>query len=386
MVHRDTPVAVAVSDFTWPDRNVDAAANGPLAGVRVIELGGIGPGPFAAMLLADMGADVVRIDRPGAEAKLDTVLHRGRNAFAAADLKQASDREAVLNLVDDADVLIEGFRPGVAERLGLGPQDCHARNRRLIFGRMTGYGQDGPLHAKAGHDINYIAIAGALGAIGREAPVPPLNLIGDMGGGGMLLAFGVACALFESRTSGLGQVVDAAIVDGTALQMSIVLGMMASGRWVDQRGHNTLDGGAPFYDAYRCADGQFVAIGAIEKQFYADLLKGLDLTGDAVMASQWDTSRWPEMKSRIGAVIATKSREDWLSVFDGLDACLTPVLSLQESARHSHNTTRGVYLRDEGGALQPSPAPRFSRTKPRQRWQANVANTGNDLLDRGRRS
>lgn len=376
---RETPTPTAISDFMWRGRAGDRASTGPLTGVRVIELGGIGPGPFAVMMLADMGADVLRVDRPGSERKLDPILHRGR-MLAAADLKVAADRDATLNLVVEADVLIEGFRPGVAERLGLGPHDCHARNGRLIYGRMTGYGQDGPLRDKAGHDINYIAIAGALGAIGRDAPVPPLNLIGDMGGGGMLLAFGIACALFEARSSGVGQVVDASIVDGTALQLSIVLGMLAGGRWTDQRGVNTLDGGAPFYDAYRCADGEFIAVGSIEKQFYANLLKGLGLEGDPLMNSQWDKPKWPQMKARVSEVILTRSRDEWVDVFDDLDACVTPVLSLRESALHDHNTSRGLYTADDAGALQPNPAPRFSRTQPRQVWEKHASASSREEL------
>jgi alpha-methylacyl-CoA racemase len=355
-----------LADFAWRPRD-QRATSGPLAGVRVIELGGIGPGPFCGMLLADMGAEVLRVDRPGDERKQDMILHRGRE-FATADLKEPADRSTVLRLASDADVLIEGFRPGVAERLGLGPDDCRAVNEKLIYGRMTGYGQDGPLAAAAGHDINYIAVAGALGAIGREAPVPPLNLIGDMGGGGMLLALGIACALFEVRASGVGQVVDASIVDGTALQLSIVLGMLANGRWTDGRGVNTLDGGAPFYDSYRCADGEFIAIGAIEKQFYANLSIGLGFGDDPLMAKQWATSDWPAMKARVRDAVATKSRDEWSEVFADLDACVTPVLTLREAAEHKHNRARGVYRFSADGAQQPTPAPRFSRTPTQPRW------------------
>lgn len=358
---------VPIAEFNWFLTTQQHRRSGPLAGVRVIELGGIGPGPFSAMLLADMGADVLRVDRPGDERKLDAILHRGRQ-LAIADLKDNGDRAHVLRLTADADIVIEGFRPGVAERLGIGPRDCHSVNPRLIYGRMTGYGQHGPLSAHAGHDINYISIAGALGAIGREAPVPPLNLIGDMGGGGMLLAFGLACALFETRASGEGQVVDASIVDGTALQLSMVLDMLSKGKWSGERGSNTLDGGAPFYDVYRCADGEFIAVGAIEKQFYANLLTGLGLQDDPLFARQWDKAAWPAMKDHIGERVATRDRDEWSKVFYDADACVTPVLSLLEAAEHEHNKARSLYSNDDHGALQPNPAPRFSRTPAARRW------------------
>lgn len=356
-----TSAGCRVSDSAWAADD-DPPPSGPLAGVRVVELGGIGPGPFCAMMLSDMGADVLRVERPGGtHTTSDPVLHRGRR-WLSADLKKAEDRSAVLRLVSDVDVLIEGFRPGVAERLGLGPNDCHAVNPRLIYGRMTGYGREGPLAQRAGHDINYISVAGALGAIGREDPVPPLNLVGDFGGGGMLLAFGIACALAEVRVSGLGQVVDAAIVDGTALQMGMFYGMLAQGAWTDRRGSNTLDGGAPFYDVYRCGDGRHVAVGAVESQFYANLLAVLRLSDEPEFADQWDRSSWPGMRVRLGQVFSTRPREEWAELFAEVDACVTPVLSLIEATRHSHNTARSVYQADDKGVFQPAPAPRFSRT------------------------
>ncbi|KUH83127.1 carnitine dehydratase [Mycobacterium sp. GA-1999] len=335
--------------------------------MRVIEVGGIGPGPFAAMLLSDMGADVVRVDRPADTAKPDAVLHRGRRMLEA-DLKDPADRDAVLHLIAEADVLIEGFRPGVAERLGLGPTDCCAVNPRLVYGRMTGYGQDGPLAQAAGHDINFIAVAGALGAIGADAPVPPLKLIGDMGGGGMLLAFGIACALAETRHSGQGQVIDAAIVDGTALQLSMIHDMLANGTWTDTRDSNTLDGAAPFYTVYRCSDGGYVAVGAIEKQFYANLLSHLDLASDPLFARQWDRSAWPAAKARLGQVFASKARDEWTALLNGADVCVSPVLSLREAVDYTPNTARAVYELDSRGAFQPAPAPRFSRTPAGRRW------------------
>jgi len=357
-----------MTDLDWTSP-LDSGARpcGPLAGVRVVEIGGIGPGPFCAMMLADMGADIARIVRPGDVGTTDPALHRGR-LIVAADLKNAADRDRVLRLIADADVLIEGFRPGVAERLGLGPQDCQDVNPRLVYGRMTGYGQNGPLAQQAGHDINYIAVAGALGAIGRDAPVPPLNLVGDMGGGGMLLAFGIACALAEARQSGLGQVVDAAIVDGTALQLTMIYDILAKGTWTDARGKNTLDGGAPFYDVYRCGDGGYLAVGAIERQFFANLLAVLQLSGEPEFAKQWNRSAWPAAKARLAAIFSTRTRDEWAEIFVDADACVTPVLSLIEATHYGHNTARSVYERDATGAVQRAPAPRFSRTPAGRRW------------------
>jgi alpha-methylacyl-CoA racemase len=358
----------------WKPRANARDVGGPLAGVRVLELGGIGPGPFCGMMLADMGADVLCLERAGSPSTANPVLHRGRR-FASVNLKDPADRENVLALTADADVLIEGFRPGVAERLGLGPEDCSAVNPTLIYGRMTGYGQDGPLAQRAGHDINYVAAAGALGAIGRDAPVPPLNLIGDFGGGGMLLAFGIACALVESTRSGLGQTVDAAIVDGTALQLGMIYGMLAQGTWTDDRQSNTLDGGAPFYDAYRCSDGQYMAVGAIEPQFYAELINVLGLADVPELARQWNRSAWPAAKALVAEALATKTRDAWTNIFASVDACVTPVLSLTEATRSEHNRQRRVYERDDHGAFQPGPAPRFSRTPAARRWTSSTGVT-----------
>ena len=339
---------------------------GPLKGVRVVELAGLGPGPFCGMLLSDLGADVIRIDRKsggGAPIAMDPtkdVLSRGRRSIAL-DLKNPETIEVVLGLVAKADMLIEGFRPGVTERMGLGPDVCLARNPRLVYGRMTGWGQSGPLAQTAGHDINYIALSGALGLIGRagERPLPPLNLVGDMGGGGLLLAFGLVCALVEARGSGQGQVVDAAMIDGAATQLSGILSMRAMGYWRDQRGTNLGDTGAHFYEVYETADGGHMAVGAIEPQFYAALAKGAQLDPD-IFGRQMDGRRWPEMKERLAEVFRTKTRAEWEAIFDGTDACVTPVLSLDEAAAHPHMRARQVYLED--GPLQAAPAPRFSRT------------------------
>jgi alpha-methylacyl-CoA racemase len=336
--------------------------SGPLAGLRVVELAGIGPGPHAAMVLADLGADVVRVDRPGAggDATADPTL-RGRRRLAA-DLKDPAGKAAVLGLVERADVLIEGYRPGVTERLGIGPADCHARNPKLVYARMTGWGQDGPLAQRAGHDINYISLTGLLHAIGRpgERPVPPLNLVGDFGGGSMLLLVGVLSALWEAQRSGRGQVVDAAMVDGASLLGQMFWGFLAQKMWVDEPGVNMLDGGAPFYDTYTCADGRHVAVGAIEPQFYAALLAGLDLTG-ADLPAQHDRDRWPELRARLAEVFATRGRDDWAEVFAGTDACVTPVLAFGEVAAHPHLAARATIV-DPAGVPQAAPAPRFSRT------------------------
>jgi alpha-methylacyl-CoA racemase len=340
---------------------------GPLDGIRVVELAGIGPAPFATMLLADLGADVVRVDRPGGRATpVDAghrILGRGRRSVAV-DLKHPDGVAVVLRLAGTADALVEGYRPGVAERLGIGPEPCLAANPRLVYGRMTGWGQDGPLAQRAGHDIDYIALAGALSMVGRrgEAPTVPLNLIGDFGGGGMLMAVGVLAALVGARISGRGQVVDAAMVDGTATLLSMLLGLRAAGMW-GERGGNLLDGGAPFYDAYRCADGGYVAVGALEDPFYAELLAGLGLAGDETLPPREDPARWPELRSRLAAVFATRTRDDWAARFAGTDACVAPVLDPDEAAEHPHLAARGTYRRD-GGLLQPAPAPRFSATPP----------------------
>ncbi|MEU5974833.1 CaiB/BaiF CoA-transferase family protein [Streptomyces sp. NPDC047315] len=343
-----------------------AAARGPLAGIRVVELGGIGPGPFAGMLLADQGAEVIRVDRP-AEAGTSSrhpVLHRGRRSVVL-DVKDPAGAEAARRLVDSADALIEGFRPGVTERLGLGPKQCLARNPKLVYGRMTGWGQDGPLAQAPGHDINYIAVAGALGAIGADGEVPPvpLNLVGDMGGGGMLLALGITTALVHAQRTGVGQVVDAAMTDGTAIQLALIHGLLGVGRWVDARGANLFDGGAPFYRAYRTSDGGHMAVGSVEPQFYAALLDVLGLSDDPLFARQHDRAEWPRMARRLTEVFATRTRDEWTAAFDGTESCVTPVYGLTEAARHPHNEARGTYY-TEDGLLQPAPAPRFAATPP----------------------
>ena len=341
---------------------------GPLAGVRVAELGGIGPVPFCGMLLGDLGATVVRVDHPAAAGRPSPfpVLHRNRRSIAV-DLKQPQGVDLVLRLVEDCDAVIEGFRPGAVERLGLGPDACLARNPRLVYGRMTGWGQDGPWAAEPGHDINYIALAGALHAIGPADgdPVPPLNLVGDFGGGGMLLALGLLSGVLSARATGRGQVVDAAMTDGTALQLAMTYGFLAQGRWEDRRGVNMLDGGAPYYGVYRCGDGRHVAVGAIEHPFYASLLRVLGLTDDPLFARQQDRAAWPAMRTRLEQVFAGRSRDDWAGLFDGEGACVTPVLSLTEAARHPHNVARGTYRPLAGSpapAPVPAPAPRFSGT------------------------
>jgi alpha-methylacyl-CoA racemase len=342
---------------------------GPLQGIRVIELQGIGPGPFCGMMLSDMGAEVIRIDRAGnvtggdPETPPIDVLARGR-ASIGVDLKNPEGVEVVLRLVETADALIEGFRPGVMERLGLGPEECLARNPRLVFGRMTGWGQEGPYSMAAGHDINYIALAGALEPIGRngEAPLPPLNLVGDFGGGGMLLAFGVACGIVEAQRSGQGQIVDAAMVDGAATLMAMFHSMRAMGVWNDERGTNLLDTGSHFYDVYECSDGKFISIGSIEPQFYSELLRLTDLEQDEEFAGQMTRSSWPELKDRISDVFRTKSRDEWCEIMDATDVCFAPVLSLAEAPEHPHNQHREVFT-EVAGVMQPNPSPRFSRTK-----------------------
>ncbi|MEU0990373.1 CaiB/BaiF CoA-transferase family protein [Streptomyces sp. NPDC005953] len=339
-------------------------APGPLAGIRVVELGGIGPGPFAGMLLADQGAEVIRIDRPAeaGTASKHPILHRGRRSVTL-DLKAPTGVDAVLAIVDTADALIEGFRPGVAERLGLGPQTCLARNPQLIYGRMTGWGQDGPLAQAPGHDINYIAVAGALGALGGadENPPVPLNLFGDMGGGGMLLALGITTALVRAQRTGEGQVVDAAMTDGTAVQLALIHGLLAIGRWEDARGVNLFDGGAPFYRTYRTSDGAHMAVGSVEPQFYAVLLDVLGLADDPLFAQQHNRDAWPAMSAHLDEVFGRRTRAEWTAAFDGTQSCVTPVYGLTEAATHPHNVARGTYY-TENGLLQPAPAPRFHGT------------------------
>ena len=342
---------------------------GPLQGIRVIELQGIGPGPFCGMMLSDMGAEVIRIDRAGnvsggdSQAPPIDVLARGRSSIAI-DLKNPDGGEVVLRLVETADALIEGFRPGVMERLGIGPEDCLARNPKLVFGRMTGWGQEGPYAMAAGHDINYIALAGALEPIGRngEAPLPPLNLGGDCGGGGMLLAFGVACGIVEAQRSGRGQVVDAAMVDGAASLMAMFHSMRALGVWNDERGTNLLDTGSHFYDVYECADERYISIGSIEPQFYAELMRLTELDGDDDFAAQMTRSSWPELKERISAVFKTRTRDEWCEIMDATDVCFAPVLTLAEAPQHPHNQHREVFTK-LAGVVQPNPSPRFSRTE-----------------------
>ncbi len=342
---------------------------GPLAGYKVVEIAGIGPGPMCAMLLSDMGAEVLRVDRIRPSGlglaippRFD-LLNRGRRSVAI-DLKKKEGLKIALRLVEQADVLIEGFRPGVAERLGIGPEDCFARNPKLIYGRVSGWGQEGPLARAAGHDINYIALVGALHAIGRagETPVPPLNLVGDFGGGALYLAFGIVCGLLEASKSGQGQVVDAAMVDAVASLMTVFYGLQAMGIWTDQRGENILDGGAHFYDVYETADGKYVSIGAIEPKFYAELLRLTGLDGED-LPHQMDRTKWPEMHERLRAVFKTKTRDEWCTIMEGTDVCFAPVLSIEEAPNHRHNKTRGTFVEIDG-QIQPAPAPRFSRTNP----------------------
>ena len=340
---------------------------GPLQGLRVVELAGIGPGPHAAMILGDLGADVVRIERPGKGGGVpagdrDAMLRNRRSVVA--DLKAPEGRDLVLQLVAKADVLIEGYRPGVTERLGLGPEDCAKVNERLIYARMTGWGQDGPRALQAGHDINYISLNGTLHAVGRkgERPVPPLNLAGDFGGGSMFLLVGILSALYERQASGKGQVIDAAMVDGSAVLMEMMWSFRANGMWSDERGTNMLDTGAPYYDTYETADGKYMAVGAIEPQFYAELLKGLGLDG-ADLPAQNDISRWPELREVFTKAFAAHDRAHWTKVFEGTDACTTPVLSFAEVLDEPHVVERNTFYDDEGN-LQPMPAPRFSRTQP----------------------
>jgi alpha-methylacyl-CoA racemase len=339
---------------------------GPLSDLRVVELAGLGPAPFGTMLLADLGAQVIRVDRIAPDRRrrdpASDVMGRNRRSIMV-DLKSADGVAVVLDLVEQADVLVEGFRPGVVERLGLGPAECAKRNPRLVYGRMTGWGQHGPYAQTAGHDITYVATTGALHAIGgRERPVPPLNLLGDFGGGGAYLAFGLLVALHEARTTGHGQVVDAAIVDGVSSLMAIVRGLQAVGEWVDERESNMLDGAAPYYGVYECADGEHVAIGAVEPQFWRTLLAAIGGSEDAVLAQRDDRAQWPAVRARLAQIFRSQSRDHWVDRCAGTDACLAPILSLEESLGDVHNRERGAFV-DVDGVVQPAPAPRFGRSE-----------------------
>ncbi len=337
--------------------------SGPLSGFTVLEMAGIGPGPFCAMMLADMGADVIRIDRltPSFLGGGGTIVDRGRRTIAL-DIKKPGAADIVLGLVEKADALLEGFRPGVMERLGLGPDVCIQRNPRLVYGRMTGWGQTGPLSQAAGHDLNYIAITGALHAMGHadRPPAPPLHLVGDIGGGGMMLAFGLLCGMLEASRTGKGQVVDAAICDGASTLATTYHGKLKSGDWVNQRQANTLDGGAHFYGCYTCADGKYVSIGSIEPQFYSLLLKlcGID---DPDFQQQWERAQWPQLREKLASLIAGKTRDQWCTLLEGTDVCFAPVLDFMEAHDHPHNKERGSFIETDG-IVHPAPAPRFSRT------------------------
>jgi len=354
---------------------------GPLRGIKAIEIGGLGPAPFASMLLSDLGADVLRVERPDKKPPVDILgegaesadgvvenpaafdyLSRGRLSIAV-DLKSADGAALISRLAGDADVFIEGFRPGVAERLGIGPDDLRGANPRLVYGRMTGWGRSGPLADQPGHDINYLSVSGVLGHIGREnqPPTPPINLVADFGGGGMMLVMGICAALVERAASGEGQVVDAAMVDGSALLMTPIFGASATGFWNDARGTNLLDSGAPYYDCYECRDGGYVAVGAIEPQFYAALLDGLGLAGDATVPDQNDGMRWPELRGRFAESFLSRTRDEWAEHFDGKGACVTPVLTMSEAVDDDHMRAWGTFV-EVDGATQPGPAPRFSRT------------------------
>jgi alpha-methylacyl-CoA racemase len=343
-----------------PEEGDMTGSNGPLTGVRVVEFGGIGPGPFCGMLLCDLGAEVIRIDRPDYVPPYLQLAQRGRLSVTL-DLKSEAGREACLQLIERAEIMFEGFRPGVMERLGLGPDVALKRNPRIVYGRMTGWGQEGPLAQAAGHDITYLALAGALHAIGtRETPVPPMNLVADFGGGAMYLAFGMLAALTHARATGQGQVVDAAMTDGVASLMTTIYGRLLGGAWRDERGVNLLDGGAPFYSVYKCADGKWVAIGSLEPQFYALLRAKLELT-EPCFDRQNDQLQWPAQRQRLTEIFASQPRAHWEAILSGTDVCFAPVLSLGETAAHSHNAARGTYI-DVDGVIQPGPAPRFSVT------------------------
>ena len=360
---------------------------GPLAGITIIEIAGIGPGPFAAMSLADMGADVIRVERPSGglfAAQQDTrqdVLNRGKRCIGV-DLKTPEGVDTVLRLIESADALLEGNRPGVMERLGLGPEVCLERNPRLVYGRMTGWGQEGPLASEVGHDLNYVALTGALHAMGRagEKPAIPLNLVGDFGGGGLMLAYGMVCALLEAKTSGQGQVVDAAMVDGAATLMASVYAAHQVGFWSDERGTNVLDSGSHFYEVYETADGKYITIASVEPQFYAALLErlGEDAAG---LENQWDMGNWPGFKEQLATVFKQRTRDEWDSFFDGADICYAPVLSMSEVRHHPHHQARDTFL-DDGEIWQPAPAPRFSRTPGEvQRPPAEIGAHSNEILN-----
>jgi alpha-methylacyl-CoA racemase len=351
-----------------PRAEHNGTGNGPLSGIRVVEIGSIGPGPFCAMVLADLGADALRVDRASggglvgpSSDHLTELLNRGRRSIAV-DLKHPEGPEVVLRLVERADVLIEGFRPGVTERLGIGPEQCRERNPRLVYGRMTGYGQDGPMAQAVGHDLNYIALSGVLGMIGRrgQPPTPPLSLVGDFGGGGLMLALGILAALVERERSGLGQVIDASMVEGSALLATPFFGYSQTGAWSSERGTNIVDSGAPFYDIYETADGRWLSVAAMEPHFYSALLEILGLTGED-LPDQHDRARWPELKSRFAEIIRARTRDQWCAAAEGVEACVAPVLGVDEVEADPHLTARRAFVRHEG-LLQPAPAPRFSRT------------------------
>jgi alpha-methylacyl-CoA racemase len=356
---------------------------GPLQGIRIIELAGIGPGPFAGMMLADHGAEVIRVDRPGARIDARDPLLRGRRVIGV-DLKSAEGKALVLDLVKSADALFEGFRPGVTERLGLGPAECHAVNPKLVYGRMTGWGQFGPYSNAAGHDINYIALAGALHAYGRagEKPTPPINMVGDFGGGGMMLAFGMVSALLHAKTTGQGQVIDCAMTDGAAALMAMIWGFRANGIWKDERGVNLLDTGAHMYDTYECADGKWISIGSLEPQFYALLLEKTGLKDDADFAAQMNSAQWPALKERLTALFKTRTRDEWCADMEMTDVCFAPVLSMSEAPHHPHNAARGTFV-EADGVMQPAPAPRYSLTSSDAPRMTKVADTDAILAELG---
>ena len=355
--------------------------NGPLSGVRIVEFAGIGPGPFCGMLLSDLGADVVRVDRPGNRpGNPSDVTGRGRRSIAL-DLKNPEGIETALRLMEQAEGLIEGFRPGVMERLGLGPDVALARNPKLVYGRMTGWGQTGTLSHAAGHDLNYIALTGALHAMGRagEPPAPPLNLVGDYGGGALYLAFGLCAGIIHARATGEGQVIDCAMTDGAASLASMFFGMRASGIWTDEREANLLDGGAHFYDTYECSDGKWVSIGSIEPQFYALLVEKAGLA-DADFQAQMDRSKWPSLKEKMVSVFKTRTRDEWCEIMEGTDICFAPVLSMAEAPDHPHNKARATFV-EHAGVVQPAPAPRFSKTPGEiQRSPPGIGEHSEDVL------
>ena len=356
---------------------------GPLQGIRIIELAGIGPGPFAGMMLADHGAEVIRVDRPGARIDARDPLLRNRRVIGV-DLKSAEGKALVLDLVKSADALFEGFRPGVTERLGLGPAECHAVNPKLVYGRMTGWGQFGPYAQAAGHDINYIALAGALHAYGRagDKPTPPINMVGDFGGGGMMLAFGMVSALLHAKTTGQGQVIDCAMTDGAAALMAMIWGFRANGIWKDERGVNLLDTGAHMYDTYECADGKWISIGSLEPQFYALLLEKTGLKDDADFAAQMNSAQWPALKERLTALFKTRTRDEWCADMEMTDVCFAPVLSMSEAPLHPHNAARGTFV-EADGVMQPAPAPRYSTTASDTPRMTKAADTDAILAELG---